>query len=88
MRIIRSSNNIYSFIYDLRGIPARDPHQNCRFSDHGDMYYEGEADQYLHLKFYKNSSRKSSIILNSSLFYLPNRYNINLKRVKINLSKN
>lgn len=59
-----------SFITDLRGIPAHGPRQNCKFSDHGDMYYEGEAGQYLHLEFYKNSSKKRSILQNSSLFYL------------------
>ncbi|KAF4376641.1 hypothetical protein F8388_025512 [Cannabis sativa] len=43
-------NKDVKLLVQMYGVPAHDPHQNCRFLDHDDTYYEGEAGQFLHLQ--------------------------------------
>lgn len=37
-------------------VPEHVPHPNCKFLDHVGKYYEAEASQYLHLKYFKEKS--------------------------------
>ena len=36
-----------------KAVPVHDPHLSCKFLDHDDKYYEGEAGQCLHLQLHK-----------------------------------
>lgn len=42
----------------IKAVPVHDPHLSCKFLDHDDKYYEGEAGQCLHLQLHTITIKK------------------------------